>query len=64
MDSNNPISQQPKPLCGQWLDNLKNQCQSYKDTLQTGYVGLCTEVEVLKTKEFKIVTRSTLQKFD
>ena len=49
IDSNNPISQDPKPLCGQWFINLKNQCQSYKDTLETGYVGLCTEVEVTTT---------------
>ena len=58
IDSNNPISQEPKPLCGQWFNNLKNQCQSYQNTLETGYVGLCDEVKV--PKALKIVTRLAL----
>ena len=59
IDSNNPISQEPKPLCGQWFNNLKNQCQSYQNTLETGYVGLCDEVKVPKALKY-VVTRLAL----
>jgi hypothetical protein len=60
IDTSNPISQEPKPLCGQWFNNLKDQCQSNQDTLETGYVKLCDEVKVLRPKAFKILTKGQL----
>ena len=49
IDRTNSIRSSPKPLCGQWFQNVKDQCQNNQDTLETGYVGLCSEVKVCIT---------------
>ena len=48
IERTNAIRSIPKPLCGQWLQNFKDQCQNTPETFENEYVGLCNDVEVLQ----------------